>query len=158
MKAATVSEIKNELKDLSPPQLIEFCLRLARFKKENKELLTYLLFEASDLNAYITGIKEEIDTEFAQLNISNLYYAKKGLRRILRTINKYIRYTGDKTAEVEILLHYSTNFRGLKIGWEKSTQMSKLFASLHKKIEIAIDGLHEDLQYEYRRELDRMKV
>ena len=48
MKASTVSELKEELKHLPPAQLLELCLRLARFKKENKELLTYLLFEAHD--------------------------------------------------------------------------------------------------------------
>ena len=50
MKAATVHELKEELKHRSAAQLVELCNRLVRFKKENKELLTYLLFEAHDLN------------------------------------------------------------------------------------------------------------
>jgi hypothetical protein len=37
--------------------------RLARFKKENKELLSYLLFEAHDERAFIAGVKTYIDTE-----------------------------------------------------------------------------------------------
>jgi len=44
MKAASSKEIKSALIEQSPTQLTELCLRLARFKKENKELLTYLLF------------------------------------------------------------------------------------------------------------------
>ena len=44
MKAATIIELKQELNNTSPAIVSELCLRLARFKKENKELLTYLLF------------------------------------------------------------------------------------------------------------------
>ena len=58
MKAASVNEIKQQLKEVNPVELIELCLRLARFKKENKELLTYLLFEADDLQAYIANVKK----------------------------------------------------------------------------------------------------
>ena len=58
MKAATVNEIKQQLKETKPTELIELCLRLARFKKENKELLTYLLFEADDLQTYIANVKK----------------------------------------------------------------------------------------------------
>ena len=60
MKAATSNELKQELQASSSKQLIELCLRLAKFKKENKELLTYLLFEANDEAAYIQSIKNEI--------------------------------------------------------------------------------------------------
>ena len=45
MKAATINELKQELQNIPPAKVTELCLRLARFKKENKELLTYLLFE-----------------------------------------------------------------------------------------------------------------
>ena len=46
MKAATVAQLKKELQFKSQEEIMELCLRLARFKKENKELLTYLLFES----------------------------------------------------------------------------------------------------------------
>ena len=48
MKAATIQEIKLELSETSPAKLKQLCLHLAKFKKENKELLTYLLFESHD--------------------------------------------------------------------------------------------------------------
>ena len=48
MRSASVHEIKQELLTLKPAELVELCLRLAKFKKENKELLNYLLFEAQD--------------------------------------------------------------------------------------------------------------
>ena len=64
MKAATVTLIKKELQHLSEAELIETCLALAKFKKENKELLSYLLFEADNEDQYICTIKEEMDEEF----------------------------------------------------------------------------------------------
>ena len=60
MKPATVKQLKDELKSRDNQQLVELCLSLTKFKKENKELLTYLLFEAEDERGYIESIKEEI--------------------------------------------------------------------------------------------------
>ena len=158
MKPASVHEIKKRLKELDTKELIEICQRLARFKKDNKELLTYLLFEEDDLFNYIKNVKEEIDEGFQQVNTSNLYFAKKTIRKVLRVANKHIRYTGSKTAETEILLHYLTNFKGLNLSWRKSTALANLYSAQLKKIQAAIDTMHEDLQYDYRRELERLKM
>ena len=156
MKAASVNEIKQELKELNPAQLAELCLRLARFKKENKELLTFLLFEAHDLSGYVASVKQQMDENFAEINTSNIYFAKKTLRKILRIANKYIRYTGNKEAEVEILLHYITSFKGVKLSWHKSTALTNLYNAQIKKIKAAIDTMHEDLQYDYLQSVERL--
>ena len=158
MKPASVNEIKQQLKELDKKELIEICQRLARFKKENKELLSFLLFEESDLSTYIKNVNEEIDEGFRQVNTSSVYFAKKTIRKILRAANKYIRYTGSKTAEVEILLHYLTNFRGINLPWQKSTALSNIYSSQIKKVQAAIATMHEDLQYDYQRELNRLKL
>lgn len=77
MKAASVHELKKELEDRNQSQLLSFCLRLAKFKKENKELLTFLLFEAENIPAYIENVKQEITGFFSEINTSNIYYIKK---------------------------------------------------------------------------------
>ncbi|HVF96475.1 MAG TPA: hypothetical protein VM871_04105 [Flavisolibacter sp.] len=156
MKAASAQEIKTVLKNLEAKELAELCLRLARYKKENKELLTFLLFEANDLAGYINGVNEEIDHAFTTVNTASVYFAKKGIRKALRMANKYIRYAGSKTTEVEILLHYCTNFKGLKLSWQRSTLLSNIYNAQIKKIAAAISTLHEDLQYDYRRTLQRL--
>ena len=156
MKAASANEIKQQLKAISHAQLTELCLRLARFKKENKELLSFLLFEADDLPVYINSVKQQIDEEFSQINTSNIYFAKKTLRKILRIANKHIRYTASKEAEAEILIHYLTDFKGLKISWNKSTALVNLYNAQIKKINAAIATMHEDLQYEYLRSVERL--
>jgi hypothetical protein len=157
MKAASATEIKQRLKDLEKKDLMELCLRLSRYKKENKELLTFLLFESDDIQHYITGVKEEIDAVFDDVNTSSVFFAKKTIRKALRVANRYIRYAGDKTVEVEVLLHFCTDFQGLKLDWKRSTLLAKIYQNQIKKVSAAIDSLHEDLQYDYRRSLDRLK-
>jgi hypothetical protein len=63
MKTATVRELKQELSHLSHNEILELCLRLSKFKKENKELLTYLLFEESNESIYIENVKIEVDNK-----------------------------------------------------------------------------------------------
>ena len=156
MKAATIHEIKQELTNVPASQLIELCLRLARFKKENKELLTYLLFEAFDESAYIVLVKEEIDENFDLLNLANLYFIKKGLRKIVRTITKYIRYTGSKQVEVELLLYFCSKLKDSDIPIRESALINNLYESQLKKIHKVLETMHEDLQYEYIKELEKL--
>lgn len=157
MKAASAAEIRQSLKTLDKKELTEICLCLSRYKKENKELLTFLLFEANDLPHYIAGVKEEVDSVFATVNQHSVHLAKKGLRKALRIANRYIRYAADKTAEVEVLLHFCTNFKGLRVDWHRSNVLVRMYHNQIKKIEAALDVMHEDLQYDYRHAVERLK-
>jgi len=154
MKSATINEIKQELSTAKPAELAELCLRLGRFKKENKELLTYLLFEAHDEQSYVDGIKKEIDEQFVAINISQLYFAKKSLRKIVRIINKYCRYSGSKQTEVELRIYFCTQLKESAIPVERNPVINNLYNSQLKKIHTVLATLHEDLQYDYQKELD----
>src|SRR5262249_43565876 len=127
MKAATIQEIKQELLSLPPTRLTEICLRLAKFKKDNKELLTYLLFEAADEPAYIESVKKEIDDEFAGLPKPNLYLTKKSLRKVLRTTAKQIRYTASPQAEVELLTYFLRKLKKSGIPYGESPVLVNLY-------------------------------
>jgi len=153
MKAATVHEIKQELSSLPAPRLVEICLRLAKFKKDNKELLTYLLFEASDLSEYIANIKKEIDLGFEELPKPNLYLTKKSLRKVLRITTRRIRYASAPQAEVELLTYFLHRVRQSGIPIDKHPVLTNLYQTQLKKIRSVIATLHEDLQYDYEREL-----
>jgi hypothetical protein len=157
MKAATIHEIKQELQSLSPARLSELCLRLAKFKKDNKELLTYLLFEAADEAVYIGSIKKEMDEEFAGLPKPNLYLTKKSLRKVLRTTAKQIRYTGSPQAEVELLTYFLRKLKRSGIPFEDSPVLVNLYRQQLKKVRGVIEGLHEDLQYDYWKELQGLE-
>ena len=157
MKIASVNEIKDELGHLNQKDLVKLCLQLAKFKKENKELLTYLLFEAHDLQGYIINVKTQMDEQFRDINSSSLYLAKKTLRKILRIANKYIRHTGSKEAEVEILIHYCQSLKDSGIPFRKSTALNNIYLGQIKKIKMAVAGLHEELAYEYARQVEALE-
>jgi len=153
MKAASVQELKQELKQLPPGQLVELCLRLSRFKKENKELLTYLLFEAHQEADFVKGIKEEIDDNFSEINRSHLYFAKKSLRKIVRIINKYCRYSNVTETELELRLYFCTTLKNSGIPINQNPVIKNLYNTQIKKAEQLIESLHEDLQYEFRKQM-----
>jgi len=157
MKAASAQDIKQELKTLPPTLLVEICLRLARFKKDNKELLTYLLFEAGDEATYIDNVKKEIDTEFEELPKPNLYLTKKSLRKVLRNTAKQIRYTGSAQAEVELLTYFCQKIRSAGIPIKDSPVLTNLYRQQLKKVRAAIATMHEDLQYDYLRALNGLE-
>ena len=155
MKAATLHELKQELTHLPTKELVELCLRLGRFKKENKELLTYLIFEAHDEREFIKNVKADIDADFNAIPIdNNLYLIKKTLCKILRTITKYIRFTGSKTVEVELLLHFCKVLKQSGIPIHKTVALTNLYEAQIKKLKKALTSLHEDLQYDYTREME----
>lgn len=158
MKAATLNELKKELSELAPKRLLDITLRLGRFKKENKELLTYLLFEAHDESSYIKSIKEEIDNQLTIMNKSNIYLVKKSLRKILRTINKYIRYSNLKETEVELRIYFCHEIKKSGLPIKKSQQLINLYQNQIKKINTTISKLHEDLQHDYLSELEAIKI
>ena len=154
MKAATVTELKRELSTRPPKELLELCLRLSKFKKENKELLTYLLFEANDEDGYILSIKREIDFEFEQINTTSFYYIKKSIRKILRNIKKYIRYSKKKETEVELLIYFCIKLKNFQPSYRRSIALRNLYQRQIQMIKKAISYLDEDLQYDYSVELE----
>ena len=156
MKTASSAEIKQELKKLSQSELLETCMRLARFKKENKELLSFILFESNDIEEYIRACKEDLDELFDTVNTSHLYFAKKTIRKILRQINKQVRYSSNNQVEVELLMHFCERLQQKVTNFVKSPALFKLFLTQVKKLKAAIEDMHEDLQFDYQKELERI--
>src|SRR5689334_18847821 len=91
-----LQSIKKELQHLSSNELAELCLRLSKYKKENKELLSYLLFESDNEAGYIEGVKQEMDELFAEMN-NHYYYQAKNLRKILRLVTKHSKFMASKS-------------------------------------------------------------
>lgn len=156
MDIASISNIKKELKNLPPEELQVLINRLAKYKKENKELLSYLLFEAYNENEYISQVKEEIDLQFLSLNKSSFYLAKKTLRKVLRTTNKYIRFSGKKETEIELLLYFCKKMKASSLNYKSSRVVFNMYLNQVKRIQKVISMLHEDLQYDFREELENL--
>ncbi|MEO1011242.1 MAG: hypothetical protein AAFX53_08030 [Bacteroidota bacterium] len=157
MKAATVAQLKKELQHREPDELLQLCLRLSRFKKENKELLTYLLFEADNEEGYIEMVKDETDRQFLEINPKSFFYVKKSVRKILRNLKKYIRYSGNKETEVTLLLHFCQKLRRFRPSIQQNTTLMNLYGRQLIFIEKKIGALHEDLQYDFGLILEELK-
>jgi hypothetical protein len=158
MKAVTIKELDQELNNRAPKELRALCLRLARFKKENKELLTYLLFDSADEKEYIENVKSEVDQQFELINRKSQYYIKKGLRKILVNIRKYIRYSQKKETEIDLLIYYCMKLKKFNPSIEKSSRLLNIYNSQLETINKKLLLLHEDLQFDYGIELQSLKI
>lgn len=154
MKTATVRELKQELTHKTDIELVELCLRLSKFKKENKELLTYLLYEADNEDGYILNVKENIDQEFSEINTSSYYFIKKSVRKILRNTKKYIRYSKKKETEVELLLYFCEVLKEMKPSYRRNTVLMNLLDRQISIVKKKVSAMHEDLQFDYEREIE----
>ncbi len=154
MKTASLKEIKTELENTPPAKLLELCLQLTKFKKENKELLTYLMFEESDEKSYINSVKELLNELFETVNKTQLYFAKKTIRKIVRIANKYIKYSNSITTEPDILIHVCEKINDLNLDLKRNTALHNIYLSQLKKIKKAVSGMHEDEQYDYLKMLE----
>lgn len=154
MKAASLSELKKELSLLKPADVLACCMRLTKYKKENKELLTYLLFEINNEESFIESVKKDMDEQFSEINKSNTYFAKKTVRKILRLTNKQIKYSGLPQTEIELLIYFCKKLIAAKLKLNESAALYNLYQNQLKKINKSISKLHEDLQYDYMREIE----
>jgi len=158
MKTATVKQIKTELQHHSSAELIELCLRLSKFKKENKELLTYLLYEAHNEAGFIDGVKAEIDEQFELINTSSYYFIKKSVRKILRRTKTYIRYSKKKETEADLLIYFCQKLKNLDPPMQENTALFNIYKRQYELSEKAISNLHEDLQFDYTIELENLNI
>lgn len=142
------TEIKKELQQLNSAEITALCLRLARFKKENKELLTYLLFKADDLDAFVKEYKEKMDIQFSSLN-GKSHLVVKSLRKISLEMNNHIRYTSSDMVKTELLLHFCSSYVNYVDYHSHYKPLRNFFYRSVEKVRTAIQKLHEDLQYDY---------
>ena len=157
MKIASIVTIKKELLHLPKEDLLGLCLRLGKFKKENKALLTYLLFEAHDEDGYVSSVKSTLDELFEGMNTDSYFYMKKTIRKILRQIRTYSRYSSKKSTEIELLLYFCERLNELHPSIHRNRTLNNLYERQIISIKKKITGLHEDLQYDYSMQLNDLK-
>lgn len=158
MKSASLAQIRKELKVLSREEIVELCERLIKYKRENKELLNYLLFESTDEDAYVVAIKEEVSEAFLATNTSGFYLAKKSIRRALRIANKYIKYSDVLETELDVLLHFCEEMNELDMNFKRSKVLVNLYERQLVKIKDVYSDLHEDLQFEFRSRVEAVSL
>lgn len=156
-KSQSLHELKKELQLLSVPELADLCVSLAKYKKDNKEFLAYLLFQSHDNAVFVNDIKQEIDELFVAIDVQpNLYLAKKSLRKVLRLITKYCKYMNDKAISADLHIYFCNKVKQSGILFRKSQVLVNMYEQQLKKIHSFIATLHEDLQSDYAQELQNI--
>ncbi|SFS79523.1 hypothetical protein [Lutibacter maritimus] len=158
MKAVTIKEIKTELQHLSNEELVNVCLQLAKFKKENKELLTYTLFEAANEEGFIETVKSEADILFDSINTNSYFYIKKSVRKIVRILKTNIRYSKKKETEIELLLYFCKKMLEIKPSIKNNVTLKNIYLREKLAIKKKLTSVHEDLQYDYTQQLSILSL
>ena len=157
MKAESIIKIRKTLENADRITLKKLCLRLAKFKIENKELLTYLLYESSEEDEYVKKIKYSINNMFCEINTDNYFYIKKSVRKILRRIRRFSKYSNQPETEIELLIYFCNKMINLKPSIFNNKTLTNILIrtiDLSKKKNFK---LHEDLQYEYNIKIQELK-
>lgn len=157
MKAASIAQIKRELKHLDNDALVELVLRLSKFKIENKELLTYLLYEAHDEDSFVEHVKEHVDEALKENNRSHIYYIKKTFRKILRTLKKFIRFSKKPETEAALLLYFCETMRKEFPTYARYAVLRNMYTKQLEMAQKAVNKLHEDLQYDFEKDLEELR-
>jgi hypothetical protein len=156
MTIASLAELKRALKNVPSGDLPDLCIRLARYKKENKELLSYLLFEADDEPEFIRKVKTEINRHFRELSWNTPYMTKKSLRKALTFTNQQIRYSGQKRTEAELLIYFCKKF-SKDVPFRNNVTIKNIYLRQIQRIKKALATLHEDLQFDYSEDVKSLE-
>lgn len=156
MKAPTISQLEKELKTRAPKEVLGICIRIAKHEKENKELLAYLLFGNNDENEYLDEAKREIAALMEEINRKTLYTTKKGLQRVVKNMNRLIRYSKNKQTEIALRICFCQKIREARIPLNTNTVIRNIFYREIEKIKALFSNLHEDLQLDYRSDLEEL--
>lgn len=158
MKSHTIHEIQKELSTLDKKDVLDLCMRLAKHKKENKELLSYLLFEVNDEKEYLEKIKKTLDELFSEINRKSAYTTKKGLQKVVRNLNKFIKNSSKKETELDLRIYFCKKVRTARIDLDSSKIICNLYYREIDKIKMVYSKLHEDLQYDYKEDLEKLSI
>ena len=151
--SASLKQIRDELEHLSSSELQAHLLRLARFKKENKELITYLLFQSQDEEGFIQAVKEEVDPLWGEMNTSSYYFMKKSVRKILRILKLNIRFSGKVETEAELMLYFCARLSSLQPNIRQNAALRNLLDRQVQQLRSKMKKLHPDLRYDLEQEL-----
>jgi hypothetical protein len=158
MRSATLSDIKKEINQLPAKELAELFLLMAKFKKENKEYLSYLLFDSHNKRALLEEIKAEIKGMVLDFNGNYFRYDfKKKLRKLKAFLSKYNKFLNDKALSIEMHLYLCQTLKEYDYPYIKYGIPDAFFGQQIKRINTLMNGLHEDLRYDYGRQLEALQ-
>ena len=155
MHLFSLQEQKKELQQLSKTELEAICLRFARFKKENKELLEFVLFHQGDPQAYADALKKDLEEVFKSLTGANYADAKK-LRKITKALNKHSKYMQNPALEADLWIWFCYAYCDSMAAKSTAQVIRNFFVKAVLKVEKIQSKVHEDLAFDIAQELEKI--
>ena len=154
MEAATIAQLKKALVKIDQSDLLDACLRLARFKKDNKELLTYLLFRSNDETGYANYLCGLIDEQFIETPKAH----KKTLRKLIRSMDKWLRYSCNKETEYQVRLHFCHALKASDTPFLETRVTTNMYLRQIKKLDQVIEKFEKDIRNECLMEIHPLRL
>lgn len=153
LKPADLKDIRKEISEIDRKSLEEICGKLIRYKKENKELLSYLLFWSEDETLFQEELTLAITEMMKEVNTTTVFWAKKTIRKIVRNMNRYIGFSKNSITEIEVRIHFCEEMKKLRLPIHQSKVLINIYEAQIKKIHSALGKIHEDLQRDYEEKI-----
>lgn len=149
MENRKLIDIKKTMLHLTEKELMELCLSLIRYKKENKELVSYLLYDKHDEAYFIEKLCVDVDDMFKEIEGLTSRDIRKKARKIIRHCDKWLRFSKRKDTEIEVRMHLLKKIRTFPFTRSLTYFQETLYLRQRKKIMQSIPKVHEDLQNDY---------
>jgi len=153
MKPATLVQIRKELETISPQRLMALTLRLIKLKSENKEFVSYLLFDEDQLSEYLADLKFEISEVLDGASFTQPLIAKKALRKCQKYITKHAKYMGSKDAEAELYMFLLRKIHEKGINRYTHRAIQLIYLRIIEKTKKLLPTIHNDLRGDFEIEI-----
>lgn len=157
MQIPSLAEIKRELSYLNEKELREYIIDLSKFSRDNKAYLFFKLYGRDQPGLYLQMVQEDLELEFQSARGDHSYYAKKSAQKIRRKMNKLLKLSKEKTDQIEVLLFFCEKMKEYGFLKHGNTIIDNLYKTQVAKAEKIINGLHEDLQFDYQGRIEELE-
>ncbi|WP_137403766.1 hypothetical protein [Echinicola rosea] len=150
MKLPSLANIKKELQHLTSEELVDLLMETAKFTKDNKQFVYFKVFGRENPQFFQQMVEEELAESFEAANMDHAYFAKKSAQANRRKLNKYLKFTKDKTVQLELIAYFCKALISYKYLEFDHQVIQNLYDLQVSKIQKIVSTLHPDLQFDYQ--------
>lgn len=155
IEKVALADIKQALQQATPNELRDLCVRLARFKQDNKQLLHYALFYQDRPEVFIEEVNVRLKEAVETFNYSHAYWVKKGLRKWQRQVNLLGRISGEPWVQAKLQGMYALACYEAASKVAATEVLTNLCAQATKKFYAQVAKLEADWQHDLTRTFER---
>jgi membrane-anchored protein YejM (alkaline phosphatase superfamily) len=158
MNVLSLSEIRKNLKHLSDEELCVILTKLAKFKKVNKEYVSFLLLNESNEDLYVEEVKEHLLELLENLNQSSIQYAKKTLRKVLKILRQCAAFSEKDVTQLDLSIFFCHELNKLQRSIRNHSIVQGMYNREITRMDKVLKAMHEDLVSDYQIEWTNLKL